>query len=60
MAKAGRNQHMHGVRGRSVLRSSGRANHHDLVMPPHLPGAEPGSDPPGVLPGEFQPKGDPL
>src|SRR5437667_5552503 len=51
-----------------------RANHRDPVTPPHLPGGKPGSgpppgrdfssgltwaSPPGVLPGEFQPKGDP-
>jgi hypothetical protein len=63
------------VRGRSVLRCSGRANHHDPVTAPHLPGGKSGSGappgwkffrsgmtwarPPGVLPGEFQPKGDP-
>ena len=63
------------VRGRSVLRCSGRANHHDPVTPLHLPDGKPGSGPPpgrgifssgltwvsplGVLPGEFQPKGDP-
>src|SRR5258707_6010597 len=34
------------VRGRSVLRCSGRANHHDPVTPPHLPGGKPGSGPP--------------
>ena len=30
------------------------ANHRDPVTPPHLAGGEP-----GVLPGEFRPKGDP-
>src|ERR1039457_873458 len=40
------------VHGRSVLRCSGRANHRDQVMPPHLPGGNAGSGPP---PGrEFQ------
>jgi len=34
------------VRGRSVLRCSGRANHRDPVTPPHLPGGKPGSGPP--------------
>jgi len=62
------------VHGRSGLRCSGHANHRDQVTPPHLPGGKPGSGPPpgrkfqqridmgepaGVLPGEFQPKGDP-
>ena len=62
------------VRGISVLRCSGRANHHDPVTPPNLPrgkhgrGAPPGREifssaltwasPPGVPPGGFQPKGD--
>jgi hypothetical protein len=51
-ARAGWNQHFTAVRGRSVLRCSGRVNHHDLVRPAHLPGGKPGSDPP---PGrEFQ------
>src|SRR6185437_7724263 len=54
--------------------SSGHANHHDQVTPPNLPGGKPGSArhpsrnvssrltwarPPGVLPREFRPKGDP-
>jgi hypothetical protein len=46
MAKAGRNQHMHGCPrkiGSAVLR---RANHHDPVRPRHLPGGEPGGGPP--------------
>jgi len=34
------------VRGRSVLRCCGRANHHDPVTPRHLPGGKPGSGPP--------------
>src|SRR6266704_5125783 len=34
------------VRGRSVLRCSGRANHRDPVTPPHLPGGKPGGGPP--------------
>jgi hypothetical protein len=63
------------VGGRSVLRCSGRANHRDPVTPPHLPGGKSGrgpppgrnaqqridrASPPGALPGECQPKGDPL
>src|SRR4029077_7996874 len=62
------------VRGRSVLRCSGRVNHQDPVTPPNLPGGEAFGGPPpagsfssgvtwagpaGVPPGEFQPKGDP-
>jgi len=34
------------VRGRSVLRCSGRANHHDPVTRPHLPDSKPGSGSP--------------
>ncbi len=34
------------VHGLSALRCSGRANHHDPVTPPHLPGGKPGSGPP--------------
>ena len=34
------------VRGRSVLRCSGRANHRDLVTSPRLPGGKTGSSPP--------------
>jgi hypothetical protein len=34
------------VRGRPVLRCSGRANHHDPVTPSNLPGGKPGSGPP--------------
>jgi hypothetical protein len=34
------------IRGRSVLRCSGRANHQDPVTPPNLPGGKPGSGPP--------------
>jgi hypothetical protein len=34
------------VRGRSVLRCSGLANHQDPVTPPNLPGGKPGSGPP--------------
>jgi EmrB/QacA subfamily drug resistance transporter len=34
------------VRGRSVLRCPGPANHQDPVTPPHLPGGKPGSGPP--------------
>jgi hypothetical protein len=62
------------VRGRSVLRCSGRANHQDPVTPPNLPGGKPDSGPPlgrifrsgwtwarppGVPPGEIEPKGEP-
>jgi hypothetical protein len=59
---------------RAVLRCSGRVNHQDPVMAPHLPGGKPGSGappgwkffrsglagarPPGVLPGEIEPEGD--
>jgi len=61
------------VRRRSVLRCSGRADHQDPVMPPNLPGGKPGSGPPfgrkfrsgltwarppGVPPGEIEPRGD--
>ena len=34
------------VRGRPILRCSGRANHQDPVTPPNLPGGKPGSGPP--------------
>jgi hypothetical protein len=33
-------------KNRSVLRYSGRANHHDPVTPPNLPDGKPGSGPP--------------
>ncbi len=74
MAKAGRNQHMHGCPGRPVLRCSGHADHQDQVTPPNLPGGKPGSgpspggdfgsgltwvSPPGSAAQPTRPKGDP-
>jgi hypothetical protein len=73
--RAGRDLSSGRPRRGSVLWCSGRANHRDSVTPPHLPGGKPGgrpgsrqeicsggltgAEPAWVLPGEFQPKGDP-